>query len=62
MGFAQQTVVFQSKDGLEITADLYQVENPKLTILLCHQAGYSRGEYINTAKKINALGYSCMAN
>jgi len=60
-GFAQETVVFKSKDGLQITADLYQVENPKLTILLCHQAGYSRGEYLNTAKELNALGYSCMA-
>ena len=60
-GFSQETVVFKSKDGLEITADLYQVENSKSTILLCHQAGYSRGEYINTAKELNVLGYSCMA-
>lgn len=58
---AQEKIEFPSLDGLLITADLYEVENPKLTILLCHQAGYSRGEYINTALQLNALGYSCMA-
>lgn len=55
------SVEFESKDGLLITADLYEVENPKLMILLCHQAGYSRGEYIKTALRLNELGYSCMA-
>ncbi|MFK5878717.1 MAG: alpha/beta hydrolase [Flavobacteriaceae bacterium] len=58
---AQEKIEFSSLDGLLISADLYEVENPKLTILLCHQAGYSRGEYINTALQLNALGYSCMA-
>lgn len=55
------SVEFESKDGLLITADLYEVENPKLMILLCHQAGYSRGEYIKTALRLNQLGYLCMA-
>ena len=58
---AQEKIEFQSRDGLLITADLYEVENPKTTILLCHQAGYSRGEYIKTALQLNVLGYSCMA-
>ncbi|MDC9722190.1 MAG: alpha/beta hydrolase [Urechidicola sp.] len=58
---AQEKIEFSSLDGLLITADLYEIENPKLTILLCHQAGYSRGEYINTALQLNAFGYSCMA-
>ena len=56
-----KTITFPSKDGLKITADLYLVAKPKEFILLCHQAGYSRGEYIETAKKLNKLGYSCMA-
>ncbi len=56
-----KTIHFPSKDGLSITADLYLVENPKDFILLCHQAGFSRGEYIETAKRLNKLGYSCMA-
>lgn len=54
-------IEFPSKDGLIITADLYEIETSKNFILLCHQAGYSRGEYIATAKKLNTLGYSCMA-
>lgn len=58
---AQTTVEFPSKDGLLITADLYEVKSPKEVILLCHQAGYSRGEYLKTALQLNDLGYSCMA-
>ncbi len=56
-----RTIHFPSKDGLEITADLYLVNEPKDFILLCHQAGFSRGEYIETAKKLNKMGFSCMA-
>ena len=56
-----RTLTFPSKDGLLITADLYLIKQPKDFILLCHQAGYSRGEYIETAKKLNAIGYSCVA-
>lgn len=58
---AQEKIEFPSLDGLPITADLYEIENPTMMILLCHQAGYSRGEYIKTALQLNALGYSCMA-
>ena len=56
-----KTITFPSKDGLTITADLYLVKEPKDFILLCHQADFSRGEYIEAAKKLNKLGYSCMA-
>jgi len=58
---AQEKIEFPSLDGVLITADLYEVENPTMMILLCHQAGYSRGEYVKTAKQLNALGYSCTA-
>lgn len=58
---AQEKIEFPSLDGLSITADLYEIENPTMMILLCHQAGYSRGEYIKTALQLNDLGYSCMA-
>lgn len=56
-----ETITFYSKDSVLISADTYFIKNPKATLLLCHQAGFSRGEYIVTAKKLNALGYSCMA-
>lgn len=56
-----KTITFYAKDSVLITADTYFLKNVPPTVLLCHQAGFSRGEYINTAKKLNALGFSCMA-
>ncbi len=57
-----RTTTIKSKDGLQITADIYEVENSsKPVILLFHQAGYSRGEYVEIAPKLNALGYTCIA-
>lgn len=62
------TVTFFAKDSVQITADTYFLpgwqadsKDAKATILLCHQAGFSRGEYTKTAKKLNELGFSCMA-
>ena len=55
------TITFYAKDSVVITADTYFIEGVPPTVLLCHQAGYSRGEYIDTAKKLNKLGFSCMA-
>lgn len=52
---------FPSKDGLTISADLYEVNGKKPIVLLCHQAGFSRGEYKDTAIRLNHLGYSCLA-
>lgn len=52
---------FPSKDSLTIYADIYIKERNAPTILLCHQAGYSRGEYKETAKKLNLYGYSVVA-
>ena len=59
--FAQKTIDFPSKDGLQITADYYEAKGSETFILLFHQAGWSRGEYKEIAPKINALGYSCLA-
>ena len=58
---SKETITFLSHDGLTITADVYKVENNPITILLCHQAGYSRGEYKDTALLLNSYGYSVMA-
>jgi len=55
-----KTIIY-SKDSLPITIDVYEVDNKKPTILLCHQAGFSRGEYKDTALKLMELGYSCIA-
>jgi alpha-beta hydrolase superfamily lysophospholipase len=56
-----ETIKFESKDGLIITADLYMVKNPKGFILLCHRSHCNRGEYRETAPKLNQLGFSCLA-
>jgi pimeloyl-ACP methyl ester carboxylesterase len=57
-----QTITFESKDKIEITADLYMTENKKAPfIILFHQADSSRGEYLTIAPKLNELGFNCMA-
>lgn len=57
----KETIIFPSQDGLTITADIYKVNNNPITILLCHQAGFSRGEFVDTALLLNSYGYSVMA-
>lgn len=52
---------FPSKDSLTIFADIYIKDRNAPTIILCHQAGYSRGEYKETAKQLNLYGYSVIA-
>ena len=58
-----QTVEFPAGDGLPITADLYQgASGPQAPmIVLCHQAGWSRGEYRETAPRLVEMGFNCLA-
>ena len=56
-----ETLQFSSKDGLLITADSYSVKHSKGLILLCHRSHCNRGEYRETAPKLNKLGFSCLA-
>ena len=58
--YVVKTIIY-AKDSLPITADIYEVNNKRPTILLCHQAGFSRGEYKDTALELLKLGFSCMA-
>jgi dienelactone hydrolase len=58
---AQKTITFPSLDGITITADLYEIDSTSPVILLCHQARYSRGEYLETAKRLNKFGFNCLA-
>ena len=57
------SISFPSKDGVEITADIYIEYKDKNTplIVLFHQAGWSRGEYLEIAPKLNKLGFNCIA-
>ena len=59
LGFEQ--IIFPSQDSLPIRADVYIRDGKVPMILLCHQAGFSRGEYNVTALRINQAGFSCMA-
>ena len=58
-----EQVSLKSEDGLEITADLYKPHADKKApfIVLCHQAGWSRGEYREIAPKLNKMGFNCVA-
>lgn len=60
---SEMTITFPSKDGLDITANLYITHDEKNTplIVLFHQAGWSRGEYLEIAPKLNNLGFNCIA-
>jgi len=57
-----ETISFKSEDGLNVYADIYMI-HPKTAplIILFHQAGWSRGEYLEIAPKLNGLGFNCMA-
>ncbi len=57
----QSIVEFSSLDGLKITGDYYDVKRSKKLVVLCHQAGWSRGEYQEIIKELVLLGYSCLA-
>lgn len=58
---AQTTITFPARDSVTVTADLYFVSDTLPYLVLCHQAGYSRGEYRETAWKFMKLGYNCIA-
>ena len=57
-----EKIYFSSKDGVRITADYYKVHADTVPlILLFHQAGWSRGEYIEIAPRLTQMGFNCMA-
>ncbi len=59
---AINTITIPTVDGVNITADVYFTDKKTAPIiLLFHQARYSRGEYLETAKQFNQLGYNCIA-
>ena len=60
---AKETITFPSLDGLQITADTYinDTADNKPLIVLFHQAGWSRGEYLEIAPKLNKLGFNVLA-
>ncbi len=62
LDFSGETINFKASDGVNVTADLYMPhETSAPFIILYHQAGYSRGEYLSIAPQLNAMGFNCMA-
>jgi len=59
--YSQETVVFYASDSLPITASFYEKDASKPYMILLHQAGYSKGEYKETAPRLTNLGYNCLA-
>jgi pimeloyl-ACP methyl ester carboxylesterase len=55
------TIHFLSTDGMKMTADYHEINPEAPIIILCHQAGYSRGEYIDIAAQLNSFGFNCFA-
>ena len=53
---------FKASDGVVVTAD-FNTPNAgaETVIVLYHMAGASRGEYLNIAERLNALGYATLA-
>lgn len=54
-------LTFPSSDSITIYADIYTSEQGQMNLLLCHQAGYSRGAYISTGIILSKLGFGAMA-
>jgi len=54
-------ITFPSYDSLLISADIYEHNDSAVQILLCHQAGFSKGAYMNTAVILSQLGFNSMA-
>ncbi|UCG27071.1 MAG: dienelactone hydrolase family protein [Bacteroidales bacterium] len=59
--FAQEKITFLAEDNLEVTADLYEIDESFPFVLLFHQSGSSRGEFLETAARITRFGYNCLA-
>jgi len=57
----QMDITFNALDGLLMSAYVSEISEDAPYIILCHQAGYSRGEYVKTQHWFNSLGYNTLA-
>ncbi|MEO9967051.1 MAG: alpha/beta hydrolase [Reichenbachiella sp.] len=59
---AIETIKIKANDGVEVTVDLHLAHADTVPfIILYHQAGWSRGEYLEIAPILNQMGFNCMA-
>lgn len=59
--YQPKSIEFESKDGLLVSGNLYEVNPKNPVILLLHQAGYNKYEYADIAPKLNEMGYNVLA-
>jgi hypothetical protein len=59
--FPFKPVTINSKDGLVVHGNLFEVDPEFPTILLCHQGSFNKFEYADIAPKLNQLGFNCLA-
>ena len=59
--YSKKKVEFPSKDGLIISADMYEIDPDKPVILLAHQAEYNKYEYADIAPRLNEMGFNAFA-
>jgi len=55
------TIDIPSLDGLNISANVYEVDKDAPVIVLCHQARFNKYEYAGIAERLNDLGFNCIA-
>ena len=60
-GMQVDTVTFNASDGLEVTGVVYCADTNAPVIVLCHQARFNNYEYAETAPRLVALGFTCLA-
>ena len=56
-----EPVTLQARDGVSVSALLYEATQPKAVILLFHQAGSSKAEYATIAPRLATAGYTALA-
>jgi dienelactone hydrolase len=56
-----EPVTLRARDGVSISALLYEAAQPKAVMLLFHQAGSSKAEYATIAPRLAAAGYTALA-
>jgi dienelactone hydrolase len=59
--YSKKKIEFPSKDGLIISAELYEIDPNKPVILLSHQARYNKYEYADIAPRLNRMGFNALA-
>jgi len=59
--YPAKKVTFKTTDDRIVYGELYEAGKDNPVILLCHQSGFNKFEYVDIAPKLNELGFNCLA-